>query len=47
LAMGGRVIGPELAKKITHTFLTTPFSGEDRHKRRIEKTCFGQTLTEK
>ena len=47
LAMGGRVIGPELAKKITHTFLITPFSGEDRHKRRIEKTCFGQTLTEK
>ena len=46
LAMGGRVIGPELAKKITHTFLTTPFSEDERHKRRIEKTRFGQTLTE-
>ena len=47
LAMGGRVIGSELAKKITHTFLTTPFSEEERHKRRIEKTCFGQMLTER
>jgi len=47
LAMGGRVIGPELAKKITHTFLTTLFSEEERHKRRIEKTCFGQMLTER
>ena len=47
LAMGGRVIGSELAKKITHTFLTTPFSEEERHKRRIEKTCFGQMRTER
>ncbi len=45
LAMGGRVIGGELAKKITQTFLTTPFSEEDRHKRRIAKTCFGQELS--
>ena len=35
LAMGGRVIGPGLAVKITETFLDTPFSKEERHARRI------------
>ena len=35
LCMGGRVVGPGLAVKITDTFLNTPFSGDERHKRRI------------
>ena len=35
LALGGRVVGPGLALKIVDTFLDTPFSGDDRHKRRI------------
>lgn len=35
LAMGGRVVGTGLALKIVNTFLDTPFSGDDRHKRRI------------
>ncbi len=35
LAMGGRVVGPGLAIKIVDTFLDTPFSGDERHKRRI------------
>ena len=35
LAMGGRVVGPGLAVKIVETFLNTPFSGEERHERRI------------
>ncbi len=35
LAMGGRVVGPGLAVKITDTFLDTEFSGEERHKNRI------------
>ncbi len=35
LAMGGRVIGPGLAVKIVDVFLSTPFSGEERHVRRI------------
>ena len=35
LCMGGRVVGPGLALKIVDTFLSTPFSGEERHLRRI------------
>lgn len=37
IALGSRVTGPSLALKIVDTFLNTPFSGEERHKRRIEK----------
>lgn len=37
LAMGGRVVGPGLAVKIVDTFLHTPFSGDERHIRRIHK----------
>ena len=35
VALGGRVIGPELAVKIVDIFLNTSFSGEERHVRRI------------
>jgi ribose 5-phosphate isomerase B len=35
LALGGRVIGPGLALKIVETFLNTPFSGVERHAKRI------------
>lgn len=35
LCLGGRVMGPGLAEKIVDTFLDTPFSGEERHIRRI------------
>lgn len=35
LAMGGRVIGPGHALKVVDTFLDTPFSNDERHKRRI------------
>jgi len=35
LAMGARVVGAGLAVKIVDTFLNTPFSGEERHARRI------------
>ena len=37
LSMGQRIIGIETAKDIVHTFLSTPFSNGERHKRRIEK----------
>ncbi len=37
LALGARVVGPGLALKIVETFLTTPFSGDERHARRISK----------
>ena len=35
LTMGARVVGGGLALKIADTFLTTPFSNEERHMRRI------------
>lgn len=35
LALGGRVVGGGLALKIVDTFLDAPFSGDERHKRRI------------
>ena len=35
LAMGARVIGPELARMIAQTWLTTPFEG-GRHQRRVD-----------
>ena len=35
LAMGARVVGPGLAVKIVETFLNTPFSGVERHARRV------------
>ena len=37
LALGARVLGTGLALKITETFLDTPFSNDERHKRRIAK----------
>ena len=36
LALGGRVLGPELAKRIVDIFLATEFLG-GRHARRVEK----------
>lgn len=36
LCMGARVTGPGLAVKITETFLNTPFSGAERHARRVK-----------
>lgn len=35
LALGGRVVGSGLALKIVDTFLDTPFSGAERHARRV------------
>jgi ribose 5-phosphate isomerase B len=37
LAIGGRVIGPELAVEIVRAFLDAKFSGEERHARRVGK----------
>lgn len=37
LALGSRVLGSGLALKIVETFLSTPYSKDSRHTRRIEK----------
>lgn len=37
LAMGGRTVGPEVAKMIVDTFINTEFSNEERHIRRIKQ----------
>ena len=36
LAMGGGMIGDNLALDIVETFLNTPFSGEEKHRRRVD-----------
>ncbi len=38
LCLGGRVLGPELAKDIVHTWLNTDFAG-GRHQNRISLFC--------
>jgi ribose 5-phosphate isomerase B len=37
LALGGRVIGPEVALEVVQAFLRARFSGEERHLRRLQK----------
>ncbi len=37
LALGARVIGPEVAREVVLTFLKARFSGEERHVRRLRK----------
>lgn len=36
LALGGGMLGVNLALDIVETFLNTPFSGEEKHRRRVE-----------
>ncbi|MBM6399075.1 ribose-5-phosphate isomerase [Phycicoccus sonneratiae] len=35
LSIGGRVTDPEVARSMVRAFLATPFSGEERHVRRL------------
>lgn len=37
LVLGARVVGSALAEDLVHAFLGAQFTGEDRHKRRLEK----------
>ena len=37
LCLGGRVIGAELARELITAFLSAEFTGEERHRRRLEK----------
>jgi len=37
LCLGARVIGVELAKELVTAFLNARFTGEERHRRRLEK----------
>jgi beta-phosphoglucomutase family hydrolase/RpiB/LacA/LacB family sugar-phosphate isomerase len=37
LVLGGRVIGPELARELVTAYLGAQFTGEERHQRRLKK----------
>ena len=37
LTLGAKIIGPELAREILRAFLAAGFSGEDRHRRRLDQ----------
>ena len=37
LVLGGRIVGTDLALEIAKTFLTSDFSNESRHQKRIDK----------
>jgi ribose 5-phosphate isomerase B len=37
LVLGARVIGVELARELVSSFLAAKFTGEERHRRRVEK----------
>jgi len=39
LALGARVIGPDLAAELLGTFLDARFSGAERHRRRLQKVA--------
>ena len=43
IALGGRVIGSEIAKKIIDTFISTKFENESRHLNRINKIELSST----
>lgn len=37
MCLGGRVIGPELARELVNAFVAAQYSGEARHERRLDK----------
>jgi len=37
LCLGANALGPALAREILDTWLDTPFSGDERHQRRLDK----------
>ena len=37
LVLGARIIGVELARELAESFLAAQFTGEERHRRRLEK----------
>ncbi len=46
LCIGARVVGLSLASEIVRTWLTTPFSGDERHARRVRMLAEAEALLE-
>lgn len=47
LCLGARFLAPEYASEIVQAFLTTPFSGDERHKNRVKKISALEKSAEK
>jgi ribose 5-phosphate isomerase B len=43
LCMGGRIVGPAVARDLVDTFLAAEFSGAERHRRRLQKVAALET----
>ena len=43
ICMGGRVVGPAVARNLVDTFLAAEFSGAERHRRRLRKVASLET----
>jgi ribose 5-phosphate isomerase B len=39
LCVGARIVGLELARELVTAFLSARFTGEERHRRRLEKVA--------
>src|SRR6185437_16472871 len=46
LCLGARFLAPEYATDIARAFLSTPFSGDERHEKRVKKIMALESVSE-